>query len=102
MKLPTSLPKPKKPRLFLIRRVMGDSMLPTLKPGKLVLGLRPRRLQTGDIVIIRHNQLEKIKRIQDIAPGKLFLVGDNPGSSTDSRDFGWVDTEAVIAKISWF
>ncbi len=101
MTLPGSSPKPRRPRLFLLRRVMGDSMLPTLRPGMVVVGVRPREVQAGDIVIFRHNKLDKIKRVKDIRPNEIFLTGDNYLHSTDSRSFGWLDLSLVIAKVVW-
>ena len=76
------------------------SMQPTLQPGQLVLatgwfsGLRP-----GDVVIMRHEGIEKIKRISQVRLGEVFVVGDNQAASTDSRDFGWLSTRLVIAKV---
>lgn len=101
MKLLKFLPRPKKPKLFLIRQIMGDSMAPTLRPGVIVFGVRPSRVHPGDVVIIRHDNLDKVKRVKDIQTGKVFLTGDNYLQSTDSRDFGWLDVQAVIAKVIW-
>jgi phage repressor protein C with HTH and peptisase S24 domain len=89
-------------RLFLIRRVVGGSMLPNLHHGRIVLGWGlPRRLRMGDIVILSHDGLEKIKRISHIDGEKLYVRGDNAPESTDSRQFGWVDRAHVIALVIW-
>jgi hypothetical protein len=85
---------------IMIRRVQGESMLPLLRPGKLVVGWRWfGKLQPRDVVIVSHNGLEKIKRVQDIKAGQVFVVGDNPAQSTDSRDFGWLGAGLVRAKV---
>jgi phage repressor protein C with HTH and peptisase S24 domain len=77
-------------------------MLPALGPGRIVIGVaRSRQLRPGDIVIIHHNGLEKIKRIQKMRPGLVFVVGDNSARSTDSRTFGWLSVSAVRARIIW-
>ena len=76
-------------------------MLPTLVPGKIIIALRTKRISTGDIIILRHNDLEKIKRVSNSRDGQIFIVGDNPVHSTDSRDFGWVGTGDVLGKIFW-
>lgn len=101
MTLPGSSPKPRRPRLFLLRRVMGDSMSPTLKPGSIVVGVRPREVRAGDIVIFHHNKLDKIKRVKEVRLSEVFLTGDNSSHSTDSRDFGWLDISLVIARVAW-
>ncbi|MEI7683249.1 MAG: S26 family signal peptidase [Candidatus Saccharibacteria bacterium] len=92
---------PKAP--FAIRRVIGDSMLPTLKSGQLILVLQWRvKPRVGQIIMFEHNGLEKIKRISDIRPDEIFVLGDNLASSSDSRQFGWVryedSTGIVVAK----
>jgi phage repressor protein C with HTH and peptisase S24 domain len=97
--------KPKKhlrrPRL-LIRRVVGDSMLPFLKSDQIVLAVGTfKTLQPGDVVVFRHEGLEKIKRIHSIKDEYVFLVGDNADISTDSRTFGWLHVTTVVAKVRW-
>lgn len=76
-------------------------MLPTLMPGQLVVGRRTDALRPGDVVIVSHNGLEKIKRIERTQGDLLYLLGDNPAASTDSRSFGWVQASAIVAKVVW-
>lgn len=86
----------------MVRRVAGESMLPTLRSGRLVLGARTKKIAQGDVVIILHNGLEKIKRVADIdAEDRLYVLGDNQGQSTDSRAFGWIEAQQVLAKVIW-
>ena len=80
---------------------MGDSMAPTFTPGQLIFGVRPRKIRPGDIVVIHHDGLDKIKRVKDIKESKIFLTGDNSLQSTDSREFGWLDIGTVIARVTW-
>lgn len=88
--------------MLLIRRIAGDSMLPDLRPGSIVIAIRSaQKYKINDVVVIKHNGIEKIKRIVDIKDGKAYLLGDNPDHSTDSRHFGWLDTSVLIAKIIW-
>lgn len=103
MKSPKFFGKPKKrPKLVLLRLVRGDSMLPALRPGHVVVGTgRYALLRPGDVVIVRHGGLEKIKRIGQINKDQLFLVGDNQAHSTDSRAFGWLHVSVVVAKVVW-
>lgn len=88
-------------RIVVVRRVVGGSMLPGLRPGRLVLGLYPRRLSVGDVIIFNHLGRERIKRVAVIQGGDLFVVGDNPSASTDSRDFGSIDRRDVRARVIW-
>jgi len=88
-------------KLFMIRRIVGGSMLPHLTPGKVVFGWRSHRLHIGDVVILFHDGLEKIKRIDHIDGEKLYVLGDNPVASTDSRQFGFVDRSQVLARVIW-
>lgn len=87
--------------MILFRRVVGDSMLPGLSADRLVLAVRTRRPRAGQVVIARHDGLEKIKRVQKVADGQVFLLGDNPDASKDSRHFGWLPARAVFARVVW-
>lgn len=60
---------------------------------------RIKQLRPGDIVIFMHDGLEKIKQIQQIQGDKLYVRGLNTLHSTDSRHFGWIDKDAVIARV---
>lgn len=76
-------------------------MVPTLPPNTLVIGLRWRQIKPGHVVVATHDDKEKIKRIEDMRDDEVFLVGDHPESSTDSRHFGWLPTEDVLVRIIW-
>jgi nickel-type superoxide dismutase maturation protease len=85
--------------VFLIE---GDSMLPTLKSGEVIL-INPRAdLCVGDIVLARHpykKSVKMVKRIEQILPDeRYFLIGDNPAASTDSRTFGAVSLKYILGK----
>lgn len=88
--------------IVFIRRVVGKSMSPRLRSGRLVFAtpLR-RRLKPGQVVILEHQGKEKIKRIERIEQGKLFVIGDNLPLSSDSRHFGWVRQSAVRGRVFW-
>ena len=77
-------------------------MAPRLRPGMLVVATGCySKVQVGDIVIISHDGLEKIKRISDIKDDKIYILGDNLDASTDSRHFGWLARSSVLAKVIW-
>jgi len=88
-------------KLFLVRRVVGGSMLPTLWPGRIVFGWGPAKPRVGDMVILSHDGLEKIKRVHRIDGQRLYIVGDNSQASTDSRHFGWIHESQVLARVVW-
>lgn len=85
---------------FLLRRVVGRSMLPTLNGGQLIV-VYCGRWRVGDVVLLRHNGLEKIKRVVQIDGARVFVVGDNEAQSTDSRHFGWLPRASVRGKVVW-
>jgi phage repressor protein C with HTH and peptisase S24 domain len=102
MKSPKSSPLPSRRKPLLLRRVNGKSMLPTLKPGRVVLASGWfRQIRPEQVVVVEHQGLEKIKRIRDVRHGRVFVVGDNARASLDSRSFGWLPVESVSARIIW-
>lgn len=77
-------------------------MLPVFKPGHVLLAVRDgRELHEGQVVVIRHGGLEKVKRIRYIKDDRIFVEGDNQLRSTDSRSFGWLHRSAVVAHVVW-
>ena len=102
MKLTRFLKKLNKFKPVVFRQVVGSSMLPRLDEGNIVIASGWfRKLQPHDVVIIKHEGLEKIKRVQHVDKDKLYVVGDNDSFSTDSRHFGWIDNSYVLAKVLW-
>lgn len=86
----------------MIRRVVGDSMLPTLKSGVILVFIRRRHYAIGDVVIFRHDSKEMVKRIVAISGSNCFDVrGDNSNYSTDSRQFGAIEGRAIIGAVIW-
>lgn len=85
--------------MFMIRRVEGLSMVPAYKHGKIVFGTRLRKPKVGDVVIAKHHSVEIIKRISQLHDNRVYLLGDNPAESTDSRQFGWLPLRAVRAVV---
>jgi signal peptidase I len=93
--------KLKRANLIIIRRVIGSSMLPSLSAGEVILARPVRKIRIGDVVIIRHEGLEKIKRVTYLKDDQVFVSGDNPEASKDSRQFGWLARKDIIAKLVW-
>jgi len=83
-------------------------MAPRLPSGSLIVARRiddATRLRVGDVVVARRPDrpdLEIVKRIRAIdAAGAVFLAGENPDSSTDSRQFGAVLRRDILARVGW-
>jgi nickel-type superoxide dismutase maturation protease len=116
MSLGTLLPKhPKRPRRAILdiirwgfgRRlrflVHGNSMLPTLKSGISVLVSTTQHPKAEDIVVVMHPQkidLVLIKRCVQKTEQGLWLEGDNPEKSTDSRQLGWFPKRDCIGVVT--
>ena len=91
-------------RLRLTRHLIAeDSMVPTLRPGDWVFGVRrPGTIRPGDIVVVEHPRrpgFELVKRVAGLEHAGVDLVGDNADHSTDSRHFGPVPSDAVRARL---
>jgi phage repressor protein C with HTH and peptisase S24 domain len=99
----SGLPKrAKDAHFFVVRRVVGSSMYPKLSPGQILLASTFfKRLRPGQVVIVNHHGKEKVKRIERIEKGHIFVVGDNLHVSTDSRHFGWLRQADVVARVYW-
>ena len=80
-------------------------MQPTLEPGDRVLVRRLGRkpapsLET--VVVTWHpqrNKLRLIKRLKSVEETGLWLLGDNPAESTDSRQLGAVPANLLIGEV---
>jgi hypothetical protein len=75
-------------------------MAPKLRPGQLIMATPLfRRLHPGQVIIFRKNNREQIKRIEQIRDNQVFVIGDNLDASTDSRQFGWLSREEIVARV---
>lgn len=84
---------------LIVRRVVGHSMEPTLKQGRVVIASPLLSAGERDVVVARVDGREIIKRIKKIEDNKYFLVGDNPSHSRDSRRFGAVEESAILGRV---
>lgn len=77
-------------------------MIPSLNSGDLIIGLRWfNKIKVGDVLIIKHTGKEKVKRLSKINNKGLYVTGDNKNKSTDSREFGYIEIDSVLAKVIW-
>lgn len=87
-----------------VRRVevVGDSMLPALRPGDRLLVLRPAPARPGDVVAVADPRLPArimVKRVAAVGAEGVTVLGDNPAASTDSRHFGPLASDAVRGRV---
>ncbi|MFM7529624.1 MAG: nickel-type superoxide dismutase maturation protease [Nodosilinea sp.] len=93
-------------------RVVGYSMAPLLMPGEEVLvnpqAYHSRTPQPGDLVVARHPHRPQIRLIKWVVYGVkpqaqagagYFLAGLNLEASTDSRSFGLVTQDHLLALV---
>ena len=87
-------------------RVVGNSMESTLSEGDLItykkINKKNLDLKIGDIVVASHPKIKSmliIKRIYQIYQNKFHLRGDNFLSSTDSREWGWIELDLIVGKV---
>ena len=87
-------------------RVVGNSMEETLSEGDLIIykktNLNNLDLEIGDIVVASHPKIKSkliVKRIHKIHQTKFDLRGDNLLSSTDSRQWGLIESDLIVGKV---
>jgi len=83
-------------------------MQPLLGDGALIAAIpidAATPLRVGDVVVARRPDragIDMVKRIEAIdQQGNVTLAGDNPAASTDSRHFGPVARELILARARW-
>jgi len=82
--------------------VQGPSMAPVLRHGNQVLVLFGRRCATpGAVVVVAlPDGTLAVKRLVRLeSDGKVWVEGDNPFGSTDSRSLGPLPGEAVRGRV---
>jgi signal peptidase I len=81
-------------------RVEGGSMMPTYKTGDVLIGFKwSKRLKPGLVVVAQTPERIVIKRIKRIGQDSVWLEGDNPDFSSDSRNFGPLAKKVIQAVI---
>lgn len=100
--------------VLFIGYIPTESMEPTLKKGSVIVGSRPLgKLDVGDIIVFRHegkllvkriaakegDKVEHNQRLLRVPAGKLYVLGDNRGCSSDSRwwEEPFININSVIA-----
>ena len=89
---------------WLLRRVLvrGPSMAPALRHGDQLLVLFTRgRARPGAVVVVALPDAPlAVKRLVRVeADGSVWVEGDNPYGSTDSRSLGALPPESVLGRV---
>lgn len=93
-----------------LARASGDSMLPSIHPGDLLLidtsktkppgHMRPPKdLRPVPIFAILDDGLARVKRLALVEEGKIALLSDNPSNPPDFRSHRDV---SIIGKVMWW
>jgi signal peptidase I len=94
-------------KLFPGTYIAGRSMYPTLKPNQILVATRifnRKKLENGSVYIYKHDGKVIIKRLKATEDGGkyCYFLGDNPSESYDSRHYGFIKAENIIAKALWY
>ena len=88
--------------------VCGYSMYPTYEDNEIIWGTRlfkRKNLKVGDVVVAKFVSEENeghttiIKRISRLKEDKVYLLGDNPKESYDSRYYGYIPLKCVKVRL---
>ena len=83
-------------------RVVGPSMEPTLRNGDWWIARRGGRIRVGDVVLLAHPErpgLRVVKRVVRRSGDGWWVEGDAHTASEDSRTFGPVSEDLVVARL---
>lgn len=98
--------------LFPLGSIDGNSMFPTLRDKQLVLCkrlFRKTKLKEGKIYAFKSpsgslaiKRLDHV-RVDNNRPNKVicFMLGDNADESYDSREYGYINAEDIVAQLIW-
>lgn len=74
-------------------------MVPAYAPGDRLLVRYGAGFEVGSVVLVDRGDRLDLKRISRIEGDHVFVEGDNAVASTDSRHYGAVVPEAVVAVV---
>ena len=82
-------------------RVSGDSMEPSFHDRQWLIINRIGQPKVGDVVVLKYENPQLIKRIIPPEGDGWWVEGDNKEQSTDSRSFGPVPKTVIVGKVGW-
>jgi nickel-type superoxide dismutase maturation protease len=82
-------------------RVEGRSMEPAFREGDFLLVKKWGEPQPGEAVVVRHPDTGRrmVKRLARREGLRLYVLGDSPEHSTDSRQFGALDPSLLVGRV---
>lgn len=86
--------------MIYLRRVVGQSMLPTLRPGQICLFVKSTRYGHGDVVLAKAEGRQVVKRLHKIEDG-VQLKGDNHQETTNYIITKRTRKNKIVAKLLW-
>ena len=87
--------------------VDGLSMAPTLVQGDWIWidrwTLSQRRPEVGELVLFELPEDGRwvVKRVQRSSTEEIWVLGDNPQQSLDSRQLGPISAEQLVGRVAW-
>lgn len=80
----------------------GDSMLPTICPGEILIVNHAKRTLQGDgIYVLNVNGNCMVKRLQIMIDGSVQIVSDNPAYSAQVVRNGDLDSIVISGRVVW-
>lgn len=87
---------------WLFAAVRGHSMIPALAPGEYVVARRGVPPRPGAVVVVRRPERLVVKRVTHLTEdGRVWVQGDNDAVTDDSRTYGPVPMDDVVAEVRW-
>ncbi|MEH6443852.1 MAG: S24/S26 family peptidase [Oceanospirillaceae bacterium] len=90
--------------MLYIRKVSGNSMLPTLQHGDYIIATKNifKHYKVNDIVIVQHAKFsEIIKRIISIDSNEDFWLAGDGADTLSSEKMGAIKQGQILAKLCW-
>ena len=81
--------------------VEGLSMVPSFAPGERLLVRYGGTFTIDDVVLVKRPDQIDVKRINKVIDDRIYVIGDNLDVSIDSRHYGPVSAEQILAKVIW-
>lgn len=87
--------------MIFFRKIIGDSMSPTLKEGQVVVFHQIRNFKVGQIVIAFVKGKEVIKRIAKIENGKIYLAVEDKKHAHNGKFYASVTDSKISGVLLW-